>query len=83
MKNLILIGFMGAGKTTAGKLLAKEKEMGFTDTDERIVSEQGREIPDIFARDAGQEAEPGAAQKPWVCRLPVRFQADDSGAGKE
>ena len=27
MKNLILIGFMGAGKTTAGKLLAKEKEM--------------------------------------------------------
>lgn len=51
MKNLILIGFMGAGKTTAGKLLAKEKEMGFTDTDERIVSEQGREIPDIFAED--------------------------------
>lgn len=51
MKNLILIGFMGAGKTTAGKLLAKEKEMGFTDTDERIVLEQGREIPDIFAED--------------------------------
>lgn len=48
MKNLILIGFMGAGKTTVGKLLAKEKGMQFVDTDERIVSEQGKSIPDIF-----------------------------------
>lgn len=51
MKNLILIGFMGAGKTTVGKLLAKEKGMCFVDTDERIVSEQGRAIPDIFEED--------------------------------
>ena len=50
MKNLILIGFMGAGKTTVGKLLAREKEMLFVDTDERIVSEQGREIPDSRRR---------------------------------
>ncbi|MBR5510343.1 MAG: shikimate kinase [Lachnospiraceae bacterium] len=49
MKNLILIGFMGAGKTTIGKLLAKGKNMSFVDTDERIVLEQGRTIPDIFA----------------------------------
>lgn len=49
MKNLILIGFMGAGKTTIGKLLAKEKELIFVDTDERIVQEQGKSIPDIFA----------------------------------
>lgn len=51
MKNYIMIGFMGAGKTTVGKLLAKEKEMGFVDTDERIAAEQGREIPEIFAED--------------------------------
>lgn len=49
MKNLILIGFMGAGKTTVGKLLAKEKGMNFVDTDERISAEQGKSIPDIFA----------------------------------
>ena len=49
MKNLILIGFMGAGKTTIGKILAKEKDMTFVDTDERIVEEQGKSIPDIFA----------------------------------
>lgn len=54
MNNIILIGFMGAGKTTVGKLLAKENGMKFVDTDERIVAEQGRSIPDIFA----EEGEP-------------------------
>lgn len=51
MKNIILIGFMGAGKTTIGKLLAKETELVFVDTDERIEQEQGRKIPDIFAQE--------------------------------
>ena len=37
MKNIILIGFMGAGKTTVGRFLAWEKKMKFVDTDERIV----------------------------------------------
>ncbi len=54
MKKIILIGFMGAGKTTVGKLLSREKGMQFVDTDERIVKEQGRAIPDLFA----QEGEP-------------------------
>ena len=51
MKNYILIGFMGAGKTTVGKLLAKEKGMDFVDTDERIVSERtARRISGIWRR---------------------------------
>ena len=50
MKNLILISFMGAGKTTVGRLLAKEKKMQFADTDERIVSEQGISISEIFEK---------------------------------
>lgn len=49
MRNIILIGFMGAGKTTVGKLLAKEKGLCFVDTDERIALEQGCSIPEIFA----------------------------------
>ena len=49
MRNIILIGFMGAGKTTVGKLLAKEKGLCFVDTDERIALEQGCTIPEIFA----------------------------------
>lgn len=48
MKNLILIGFMGAGKTTIGKLFSKEKGRNFVDTDERIVREQGKSIPELF-----------------------------------
>lgn len=54
MKNIILIGFMGAGKTTVGKFLSREKEMLFVDTDDRIVSEQGRTIPEIFSEE-GEE----------------------------
>jgi len=50
MSNIILIGFMGAGKTTVGKLLAKESGRCFVDTDERIVSEQNMSIPDIFSQ---------------------------------
>ena len=49
MKNIILIGFMGAGKTTVGKLLARERGMKFIDTDERIEAEQEKSIPDLFA----------------------------------
>ena len=51
MKNMILIGFMGAGKTTVGRILAREKEMAFVDTDERIADMEGRRIPDIFAEE--------------------------------
>ncbi len=50
MQNLILIGFMGAGKTSVGKYLARETGMTFVDTDERIVAEQGMEISAIFEK---------------------------------
>ena len=51
MKNIVLMGFMGAGKTTIGKKLAKALECEFIDTDEWIEKEQGRKISDIFAED--------------------------------
>lgn len=51
MKNIVLMGFMGAGKTTIGKKLAKVLECEFIDTDEWIEKEQGRKISDIFAED--------------------------------
>lgn len=49
-RNIILIGFMGAGKTSFGKWLAKEKCMEFVDTDEMIVKSQGVSIPEIFEK---------------------------------
>lgn len=51
MKNIILIGYMGCGKTTVGKSIAEATKYTFVDTDEMIVAQQGRSISDIFAQD--------------------------------
>lgn len=49
MKNLILIGMMGSGKTTVGRILSRRLGRALVDTDEMIESRAGRPIPDIFA----------------------------------
>lgn len=51
---VILIGYMGAGKTTVGRLLARQEQLGFFDTDAMLEEQEGRSIPDIFAAD-GEE----------------------------
>ena len=48
MNNIVLIGFMGSGKTTVGKLLANELGAGFIDIDEKIVEQEGKTINEIF-----------------------------------
>ncbi len=48
-QNIILTGFMGTGKTTVGKMLAKKLGREFIDTDQLIEDRQGLSIPDIFA----------------------------------
>ena len=45
---IILIGFMGVGKTSVGKKLAKKLEVDFIDTDCEIEKYANRTIPDIF-----------------------------------
>jgi shikimate kinase len=52
--NVILVGFMGAGKSVAGRLLARRLGRCFVETDDMIVACEGRSIPEIFARD-GEE----------------------------
>ena len=46
--NIFLIGMMGAGKTTVGKLLAKQLGKKFIDSDEEIQKRTGVTIPHIF-----------------------------------
>ncbi len=46
--NLILIGFMGSGKSSLGKRLAQELRYDYCDTDERIVSKTGTSIATLF-----------------------------------
>lgn len=51
MKNIILCGFMGSGKTTLAKELSKKLNMPIIDTDEEIVKAEGRSIAEIFEKD--------------------------------
>ncbi|MER2555153.1 MAG: shikimate kinase [Thauera sp.] len=48
MSCLILIGMMGAGKTTVGKELARRRKLRFADCDQAIVARTGVSIPTIF-----------------------------------
>ena len=52
--NIILIGFMGSGKTTFGKWITRNHNMEFLDTDEYIENKYNKLIKDIF-RDSGEE----------------------------
>ncbi len=47
--NLILVGFMGAGKSVVGRLLATRLGRCFVETDEMISARAGRSVPEIFA----------------------------------
>ncbi|MHB8173739.1 MAG: shikimate kinase [Nitrospirota bacterium] len=49
MRNITLVGFMGTGKTTVGRLLAGRLGYRFIDVDEEIEREQGVSISHIFS----------------------------------
>ena len=53
-QNIVLIGFMGSGKTSVGRLIAGRLGFQFLDTDALIVQRAGREIAEIFASE-GEE----------------------------
>lgn len=55
MQNLTLIGFMGTGKSSVGRLVAEQLHFDFVDTDHVIEERAGRTIAQIFA-DHGEPA---------------------------
>ncbi len=77
--NVALIGFMGAGKTSVGRLVAEHLGFEFLDTDELIQSRAGRTIADIFAK----EGEPAfrALEKQVVQELSARTKTVISTGG--
>ena len=54
MRRIILIGYMGSGKTTVGKALSKETGMMFYDLDWYIESRMHKTVSQIFA-EKGEE----------------------------
>jgi shikimate kinase len=77
--NLALIGFMGTGKSSVGKLVAEQLHYEFLDTDEMIQGRTGRLIADIFA----QDGEPAfrALEQQMVAELASRRQTVISTGG--
>lgn len=52
-RNLVLVGFMGSGKTAVGRLVAPRLGLRLIDIDDEVVREAGRSIIEIF-RDSGE-----------------------------
>ncbi len=50
-RSIVLIGLMGAGKTTVGRRLAQRLDLPFVDADHEIEQAAGKSIEDIFAED--------------------------------
>ncbi len=48
-ENVVLVGFMGSGKSSVGRLVARTLQGRFVDTDRLVVELAGREITEIFA----------------------------------
>ena len=80
-ENLVLIGFMGTGKSTVGRLLAQKTGRPFLDTDALIESTVGMSVSEIFER----KGEPFFRQKEretarWVAEC-VRGCVLSTGGG--
>ncbi|MCB1062850.1 MAG: shikimate kinase [Verrucomicrobiae bacterium] len=53
-RNLVLIGFMGTGKSSVGRRVAESLGFQFVDTDQMVIKYAGKSIAQIFA-DEGEE----------------------------
>jgi len=49
-RHLVLVGLMGAGKTTVGQRCAQLLDRPFVDTDDLVVASTGMTVPEIFER---------------------------------
>jgi len=49
-KSIVLIGMMGAGKSSVGRCLQRRTRLALLDTDEIVASKFGMSIPEIFVK---------------------------------
>lgn len=79
MRNVVLIGFMGTGKTSSGRMLAAKLGSAFIDMDQQIEAESGMSIPEIFSQRG--EAYFREQERQLVDRLAARRNAVISTGG--
>ena len=65
-KNLILLGMMGAGKSTIGKILAKKLKFRLFDTDKLIAKKNLMTISEIFEKEGEDFLEMKKRRLSWV-----------------
>ncbi|MBC7959893.1 MAG: shikimate kinase [Vallitaleaceae bacterium] len=80
MNNIVLIGFMGSGKTTIGTLLAEKLGVTFTDMDNEIVNIEQHSVKEIFEYQ-GEQYFRDLESKLIVDLLQVNNQVISTGGG--
>jgi shikimate kinase len=73
-ERILLVGMMGAGKTTTGRLAAGKLGWKYLDSDAEVQRETGLTVPEIFARDgetAFREAETDVLRRACESPQPV------------
>lgn len=75
-----LVGFMGAGKTTVARALAKRLDWQVEDIDERVEKRERRDIPTIF-RQEGEAYFRAVEQQELLALLPTRGMVVATGGG--
>jgi len=77
---IVLVGFMGAGKTTVGRHLARLLGWDFVDLDDQVVARAGKSVAAIF-REQGEAAFRAAEHDAAVALAPRRFVVIAAGGG--
>jgi shikimate kinase len=75
-----LVGFMGAGKTTVARALARRLDWRLEDIDDRIEQRERRDIPTIFRQD-GEPYFRGVERQELIALLPDRGAVVATGGG--
>ena len=68
-RSIVLIGMMGAGKSSVGRCLHRRTGLALHDTDEIVTSKFGMSIPEIFAEHGEKNSERRKPKRFAACEL--------------
>ena len=77
-KPVLLIGMMGCGKSTVGRLLAERMRLPLIDLDEEIARAAEKTIPEIFAQE-GEAGFRARSRRRWAISSCLRWSAYGTG----